>query len=91
MTVVFKKALTFLLSLPRKPIIWLIFIYQKTASPDHGALKKFFPGGYCPFYPSCSEYSRAVIKKRGLLAGIPKALWRILRCNPWTGGGADLP
>lgn len=29
------------------------------------------------------------IQKRGVLAGIPKGVWRILRCNPFCAGGYD--
>ena len=73
------------------PILWLIRAYQKTISPDHGLFKANFPHGYCKFYPTCSEYSYQVIKKKGLIFGLPKAFWRILRCNPWGKGGVDLP
>jgi putative membrane protein insertion efficiency factor len=79
------------LSLPRKPILFLIRFYQKTLSPDHGFLKKRFPNGYCRFYPSCSEYGYQIIKKRGLVVGSFKTIWRILRCNPLGKGGMDLP
>lgn len=89
--VTIKKIVFFLLSLPKKPIIWLIKLYQKTLSPDHGPLKARFPHGYCRFYPTCSEYSYQVIKKRGLSIGLIKSIWRILRCNPWNKGGVDVP
>ncbi|MSU74947.1 MAG: membrane protein insertion efficiency factor YidD [Candidatus Magasanikbacteria bacterium] len=85
------QTLFFLLSLPKNTIIWLIKIYQKTISPDHGLFKFRFPHGYCHFYPSCSQYAVEVIQKRGLLVGLPKTVWRILRCNPWNKGGVDLP
>lgn len=73
------------------PFLCLIRLYQKTLSPDHGFLKHLWPHGYCKYYPSCSEYGYQVIKKRGILVGIPKIIWRILRCNPWSKGGVDLP
>ena len=79
------------LFLPRLPFLWLIKLYQNTLSPDHGPLKNLFPHGYCRFYPTCSEYSYQVIKKQGLFIGLPKSIWRILRCNPWNKGGIDLP
>ncbi len=85
------KTINFLLTLPRKPILLLIKLYQKTISPDHGLFKSMFPNGYCPFYPTCSEYGYQSIQKHGLIIGIPKTAWRILRCNPWTKGGTDLP
>ena len=86
-----QKEKNFILSWPKMPILWLIKIYQKTVSPDHGLLKPLFPDGYCPFYPSCSEYGYQTIKKNGLIIGVFKSAWRILRCNPWSKGGVDLP
>ena len=76
---------------PRLPFLFLIKIYQKTLSPDHGFFKRHFTHGYCRFYPSCSEYGYQVIKKRGLIVGSLKTIWRILRCNPWGKGGMDMP
>ena len=77
--------------LPRIPILLLIRLYQKTLSPDHGWFKKRHPQGYCRFYPTCSVYGYSIIEKKGLIKGIPKTLWRIVRCNPWSKGGVDLP
>lgn len=88
---VFKKILNFFLFLPRLPVLWAIKVYQKTISPDHGFYKRLFPNGYCRFYPSCSQYGHEVIKKRGLIVGSFKTMWRILRCNPWNKGGVDMP
>ncbi len=45
----------------------------------------------CRFYPTCSEYAILAIKKYGPLKGFFKALWRILRCNPFSKGGIDMP
>lgn len=70
-------------------LIKIIQLYQKTLSPDHGKLKKFFPYGYCRFHPTCSEYSIQAIKKYGVLRGLLLSLWRLLRCNPWNKGGFD--
>ena len=78
------------LFISRLPVLFLIKIYQHTISPDHGLLKIFFKNGFCRFYPSCSEYGCLAIKKHGLIRGIPKAIWRVLRCNPWSKGGIDL-
>ncbi len=76
---------------PRAVALLLIRIYQKTLSPDHGWFKARYPYGYCRFYPTCSEYGYQVIKKRGLLVGVPLVVWRIIRCNPWNKGGIDQP
>ncbi|MFA6427267.1 MAG: membrane protein insertion efficiency factor YidD [Candidatus Magasanikbacteria bacterium] len=87
MKLIFKK----IVIIPRMPVLFLIKIYQKTISPDHGWFKSRFPHGYCRFHPTCSQYGYEVIKKRGLLVGVPKAVWRVMRCNPWSKGGIDLP
>jgi putative membrane protein insertion efficiency factor len=75
----------------RWPFLWLIRLYQKTVSPDHGLIRGLFPNGYCRFYPTCSEYGYLAIKKHGLLRGVIMTGWRIIRCNPWSKGGEDQP
>lgn len=70
-------------------ILSFIKLYQKTLSPDHGPLRRFFPYGYCKFQPSCSQYAYDAIEQYGAIKGIVKGTWRILRCNPWTKGGED--
>lgn len=73
----------------RAPFLFLIGLYQKTLSPDHGMMKRFFPFGYCKFKPTCSQYMKLAIEKNGLLIGMTKGTWRILRCNPCSRGGED--
>ncbi|MFH1790241.1 MAG: membrane protein insertion efficiency factor YidD [bacterium] len=77
--------------IPRQFFLIIIKVYQRTLSPDHGFLRIFFPHGFCKYHPSCSEYGYETIRKNGLFKGIPKALWRIVRCNPFSKGGIDLP
>ena len=84
----FKEKIIFI---PRIPVLGLIGLYQRTLSPDHGWLKGLFPNGYCRFYPSCSQYGYEAIKNKGLIIGLPKTAWRVLRCNPWSKGGIDKP
>jgi putative membrane protein insertion efficiency factor len=43
----------------------------------------------CRFEPTCSEYALDAVKQRGILVGIPLAVWRVLRCNPFGGSGFD--
>ena len=74
---------------PRFYVLKLIKIYQKTLSLDHGFMKDMFPGGYCRYHPTCSEYGYDAIKKYGLFKGGIKTAWRILRCNPFSKGGND--
>lgn len=73
----------------RKIPLYMIRMYQKTLSFDHGPLKKFFPNGYCRFHPTCSEYTYQAINKYGIIRGGARGAWRILRCNPWSKGGDD--
>lgn len=75
----------------KKLFQFFIRVYQKTLSPDHSWLRHYFPGGYCPYAPSCSMYTYEAIGKYGVIKGCLKGLWRILRCNPWSKGGLDLP
>lgn len=84
-------ALKFLLRIPAFLGIGAIHLYQITVSPDHSWLRHLFPGGFCRFQPSCSSYTREAILKYGLIVGSLKGFWRILRCNPWSKGGLDLP
>ena len=73
----------------KKIAIAIIKLYQKTISFDHGPLKVFYPNGFCRFNPSCSQYGIEAIEKYGIIKGGAKAIWRIMRCNPWNKGGND--
>lgn len=74
---------------PRYVALKMIKFYQATLSFDHGPLKDMFPGGYCRYNPTCSQYTYEAIKKYGLLKGGLMGAWRIMRCNPWSKGGND--
>jgi uncharacterized protein len=45
----------------------------------------------CKYHPSCSSYAIGVIERYGILRGVVLAVWRVLRCNPWSHGGYDPP
>jgi conserved hypothetical protein TIGR00278 len=45
----------------------------------------------CKFYPTCSDYMILSIEKYGILKGLLKGIWRIIRCNPISKGGIDYP
>lgn len=62
-------------------LIRLIRFYQKGISP----LKK----PCCKYIPTCSNYALEAIRRFGALKGGALALWRILRCNPFSSGGYD--
>ena len=84
-----RDLIKFIWHIPRKIAVFLIKIYQRTLSPDHGWLKGFFPNGYCKFSPTCSSYAREAVSKYGVIRGGAKAFWRVLRCNPCSKGGVD--
>ena len=72
--------------MPKKVLILLIIVYQKTISPDHGFLKKIglVRKQVCSFYPTCSEYGIQAIQKYGAIKGGKMTIKRILRCNPFS-------
>lgn len=69
------------------PLQWLatklIRLYQLTISP--------LLGPTCKYYPSCSAYAIEALRVQGFFKGTALAVWRILRCNPWSSGGVDFP
>ena len=62
-------------------ILLLMRGYQKYISPMR-TLK-------CPYYPTCSCYGIEAVTEHGALIGSLLAVWRILRCNPFSKGGYD--
>jgi len=70
-------------------ILFLIRVYQKTLSPDHGLFKNFITIYKCRFYPTCSEYCYQAIDKHGFLKGFFLGVKRIKRCSPKHDGGYD--
>ncbi|MDD3519718.1 MAG: membrane protein insertion efficiency factor YidD [Actinomycetota bacterium] len=65
----------------KKVLIFIINLYKKYISP-------IFPPS-CRFYPTCSVYAIQAIEKYGAIKGSIKAIYRILRCNPFNKGGYD--
>jgi uncharacterized protein len=65
----------------KKSLLFLIKLYKRYISP-------LLPKS-CRFYPTCSEYAYQAISKYGVLKGSIKAIYRILRCNPFNKGGYD--
>lgn len=66
-----------LLALARAPIV----VYQRAISP---ALPR-----RCKYEPTCSRYAVQALGEYGILRGLALAVWRLLRCNPWSHGGYD--
>ena len=72
----------------RGPLAWpsllvagLIRGWQLVVSPWYGPT--------CRYYPSCSSYALVAVRRHGVLRGGGYAVWRLLRCNPWSPGGVD--
>jgi putative membrane protein insertion efficiency factor len=65
----------------RRLAIAPIRLYQTLISPAAGQR--------CKYYPSCSEYAVQAISRFGILRGLVLAVWRLLRCNPFSSGGFD--
>jgi len=47
------------------------------------------PPGRCKYHPSCSQYALDALRRYGFFKGSALAVWRLLRCNPWSSGGVD--
>ena len=63
-------------------LLWMIRFYRKYLSAMKG-------GRTCKYYPTCSQYGLEAIEKYGAPKGGALAVWRILRCNPFSKGGYD--
>ena len=67
------------------------FLRSLVAAPIRAYQRFISPGlpRRCKYHPSCSEYAVGAIRSHGVLRGSVLALWRLLRCNPWSHGGVD--
>jgi putative membrane protein insertion efficiency factor len=65
----------------RRVAVLPIVAYQRLISP---ALPR-----RCKYHPTCSAYSAQAVREYGILRGSVLAVWRLLRCNPWSHGGFD--
>jgi putative membrane protein insertion efficiency factor len=55
--------------------------YQRFVSP---ALPR-----RCKYEPTCSAYAVDAVRTHGPVRGTILAVWRVLRCNPFSHGGYD--
>jgi len=65
----------------RRLVTLPIRFYQRFISPWTPAM--------CRFQPTCSQYGVEAIHHHGVFKGGALALWRILRCHPFSKGGWD--
>lgn len=61
--------------------ISFIRVYQRLISP----LKP----RTCRFHPSCSEYARQALEKKGIWKGFIYTFRRLAKCHPFHAGGYD--
>ena len=66
----------------KKIFISIIKFYQSSISPHMGK-------GKCKYHPTCSHYAMEAIEIHGAFKGFFMAVWRVLRCNPFSKGGYD--
>ena len=64
-----------------KIFVAFVRVYQYTISP--------LLGPRCRYYPSCSNYAVEALREHGAVRGLGLAMWRLLRCNPFSNGGYD--
>ncbi len=62
-------------------LILPILLYRKLLSP-------LMPPT-CRFRPTCSSYAVTALRQHGTLRGSWLAIWRLLRCHPFTEAGHD--
>ena len=65
----------------RRIVVAPIVVYRRVISP-------LLPPR-CKYAPTCSEYAVQAISEFGILRGLVLAVWRLLRCNPFSHGGFD--
>ena len=65
----------------KKILVKIIRFYQKYISANTKA--------HCKYYPTCSNYAIEAVNEHGAFVGFFLALWRFLRCNPFSKGGYD--
>lgn len=66
-------------------LLALLGFYKRWLSP---ALHTLGAGG-CRFQPTCSDYAVLAIATHGPFRGGAFAMWRLLRCHPFSRGGLD--
>ncbi|MBQ7504545.1 MAG: membrane protein insertion efficiency factor YidD [Ruminococcus sp.] len=62
-------------------LIRFIKFYQKNISANTSSK--------CKYFPTCSNYAVEALQIHGFFKGTLLAIWRVLRCNPFSRGGYD--
>ena len=69
------------MSVASRIVLAPVLAYQRLISPALPAR--------CKYYPTCSAYAVQAVESYGILRGVVLAVWRVLRCNPFSHGGHD--
>ena len=77
-----KKGIRTAIIAVRKTFLIPLKLYQRYISPMKGVPS-------CRFTPTCSQYAVEAVMEWGIIIGAILALWRIIRCNPFSKGGND--
>lgn len=64
-----------------RALVYVVRLYKALVSP--------LLGERCRYYPSCSSYAVEALRRYGTIRGLILAIWRVLRCNPFSDGGVD--
>jgi putative membrane protein insertion efficiency factor len=75
-------AALFVISIPGTIVSFPVTLYRKFLSSAKGQPS-------CRFSPTCSEYALISLREWGVVIGGAFAVWRVLRCNPFSKGGED--
>jgi putative membrane protein insertion efficiency factor len=62
---------------------------EKNVNWFNQILSEVFVHVTCKYFPTCSQYAIEALEKYGVIKGGLLAVWRILRCNPFSKGGYD--
>jgi putative membrane protein insertion efficiency factor len=65
----------------RELVVQVLRFYKRWLSP-------MLPSA-CRYHPTCSEYMMQAVEKHGVIRGVSKGIWRLLRCHPLHEGGFD--
>ncbi len=66
----------------KRILIYLIKQYQKIPFKSHNK---------CKYIPTCSNYAIEVLDDFGTIKGSFLTIKRLIKCNPFSKGGIDLP
>jgi putative membrane protein insertion efficiency factor len=83
----FRAVSRFVLRLPARTLLALVWLYQKTLSPALPVI--LGPSCGCRFSPTCSHYAADAVRTHGAVIGSFLAARRLLKCTPLHPGGFD--